>query len=234
LGFKCIVMFKIRVRHLCLRIVTKPSTPPNVSYTRTVVVHAKKNANMKRFTIILICFLIIGKLFADIAPNPIVIKGIYTIDSCKIQMTQEFVYADLYNDSARVECTFELLNFGDSTTIQVGFPEMNFQYWSIGVYNENDKANFKIFVNDRVLTENEIAVPAELDSVYNTYMYVYFIEKEYRRKTDSIYLANNVIVRENGTYKYPSTQAYQATRVGMDNLYTWRDTKPYIGSEIWN
>ncbi len=85
-----------------------------------------------------------------------------------------------------------------------------------------------------VLTENEIAVPTELDSIYNTYMYVYFIEKEYRRKTDSICAANNVIVKKNGTFKYPSTQAYQATRIAIDNLYQWRKSKPYLGSEIWN
>jgi len=181
----------------------------------------------------LIGFLLIVKVFADIAPNPIVIKGIYTIDSCKIQMTQEFVYADLYNDSAKVECTFEMQNLADSTTIQIGFPEMNFQYWSKGEYAENDKANFRIYVNDRVLTEKEIGVPAELDSVYNTYMYVYYLEKEYRRKTDSIYMANNVIVKENGTYKYQSTESYQTVRSAMDNLYEWRETKPHLGSDLW-
>ncbi len=97
-----------------------------------------KRPNMKRLTIILIWLLTIGKVNADIAPNPIVIKSIYTVDSCKIQMTKEYVYADLYNDSAIVVCTFELLNLGNSTTIQIGFPEMNFQYWSIGEYAEND------------------------------------------------------------------------------------------------
>lgn len=188
---------------------------------------------MKRLTIILIGFLLFGKVYADIAPNPIVIKGIYTVDSCKIQMTQEYVYADLYNDSAIVECTFELQNLADSTTIQVGFPEMNFQYWSMGEYAENDKTNFRIYVNNRVLTEKEIGVPAELDSVYNTYMYVYYIEKEYRRKTDSIYKANNVIVKENGTYKYQTTESYQTVRAAMDNLYEWRETKPHLGSELW-
>jgi hypothetical protein len=193
----------------------------------------QKDPNMKRFTILLIGFLIIGKVYADIAPNPIVIKGIYTIDSCTIQMTQEYVYADLYNDSAKVECTFELLNLGDRSTIQIGFPEMNFQYWSVGDYDENDKANFKIYINDRVLTEKEIGVPAEMDSVYNTYMDVYYIEKEYRQKTDSIYKANNVIVKENGTYKYQSTQSYQITRAAMDNLHKWRKTKPDFGSDLW-
>ncbi|NMC58291.1 MAG: hypothetical protein GYA51_02685 [Candidatus Methanofastidiosa archaeon] len=188
---------------------------------------------MKRLTIILVGILIIGKVYADIAPNPIVIKGIYTIDSCKIQMTQEYVYADLYNDSAIVECTFELLNLGDSTTIQIGFPEMNFQYWSMGGYAENDKANFKIHVNGRVLTAKEIVVPAAFDSIYNTFMYVYYIEKEYRRKTDSIYIANNVIIKKNGTYKYQSTESYQIVRAAMDDLYKWRQTKPHLGSDLW-
>lgn len=193
----------------------------------------QKEPNMKRLTIILIGFLIIGKAYADIAPNPIVVKGIYTIDSCKIQMTQEYVYADLYNDSAIVECTFEMQNLADSTTIQIGFPEMNFQYWSMGDYAENDKANFRIYVDGRVLTEKEIGVPTELDSVYNTYMYVYYIEKEYRRKMDSIYMANNVIVKENGTEKYQTTESYQALRVAMDDLYDWRETKPHLGSDLW-
>lgn len=192
-----------------------------------------KRPNMKQLTIILIWLLTIGKVNADIAPNPIVIKNIYTVDSCKIQMTKEYVYADLYNDSAIVVRTFELLNLGNSTTIQVGFPEMNFQYWSIGEYAENDKAHFKIYVNDRVLTENEIGVPAELDSVYNTYMYIYYIEKEYHRKTDSIYKANNVIIKENGTYKYQSAESYQIVRAAVDDLYKWRETKPYLGSDLW-
>ncbi|HPH58022.1 MAG TPA: hypothetical protein PLC41_08340, partial [Bacteroidales bacterium] len=51
----------------------------------------KKDLKMKRLTIILTCLLIIGKVNADIAPNPIVIKSIYSVDSCKIQMTQEYV-----------------------------------------------------------------------------------------------------------------------------------------------
>lgn len=39
---------------------------------------------MKRFYLILTSFLLFGRVNADIAPNPIVIKGIYTNDSCKI------------------------------------------------------------------------------------------------------------------------------------------------------
>ena len=83
------------------------------------------------------------------------------------------------------------------------------------------------------MTEKQIGVPAELDSIYNTYMYVYYIEKEYRRKTDSIYKANNIILKENGTYKYKSTESYQIVRAAMDDLYKWRETKPYLGSDLW-
>lgn len=188
---------------------------------------------MKRITIILFAFLVSRQVFSDIAPNPIIIKGIYTIDNCRIQMVSEYVSADLYNDSAKIECTFELLNSGDSATIQIGFPEMNFQYWSIGQYNENDETAFRISVNDRILTENEIGVPKELENVYNTYKYIYFIEKEYDRKTDSIYKANNVIIKANGTAKYTSNQLYQETKKALDELNEWRDTKPQFGSDLW-
>jgi hypothetical protein len=189
---------------------------------------------MRRFTILFIYFLLIGKVHADIAPSPIIIKGIYTIDSCKIQMTQEYVYADLYNDSAKVVCTFELLNFGESQTIQVGFPVMNFQYWSYGQYNENDKNNFRIYVDNMMLTENDIGVPAELQSIYNTYMHIYQVEKEYNRKLDSIYTANNFVVKKNGTIHYPSSEAYRAMMAALDDLSKWRDSKPQLDSELWN
>ncbi len=190
---------------------------------------------MRRLPIILIGCLMIGKAHADIAPNPIVVKGIYTADSCEIQMTREYVYADLYNDSAIVTCTFELLNLGDSITIQVGFPEMNFHYWSsFGHYGENDKANFRIQVDDRMLTEKEIGVPAELDSIYNAYMYIYHIEKEYKRKIDSIYKSNNVTVDKNGNDKYPSAESYRTVSAAMNDLFKWRETKPNFDSELWD
>ncbi len=44
---------------------------------------------MRRLPIILIGCLMIGKAYAYIAPNPIVVKGIYTVDSCEIQMTRK-------------------------------------------------------------------------------------------------------------------------------------------------
>ena len=94
-------------------------------------------------TILLTTFFSLNSASADIAPNPIVVKSVFTADSCKIRMISEIVFANLYRDSAKVECTFELLNYGDSITIEIGFPEMNFQYWSMGEYSENDKKKFE-------------------------------------------------------------------------------------------
>ena len=111
--------------------------------------------------------------FADIAPNPIIAKGIYTVDSCKIQLVSETVSVELYHDSSKVECDFELLNNGDSVTIEIGFPEMNFYYLSLfEPYSENDKSIFQIQVNDKILTDKQIKVPEELDSIYKAYMYI--------------------------------------------------------------
>lgn len=187
---------------------------------------------MKRLIVLLIGLLMVGVLYADVALNPVVVKGIYTIDSCKIQMKREYVYADLSDDSAKVECTFELLNLGDSTTIQIGFPEMNFQYWSIGDYSDNDKVNFNIYVDKRLLTENEIVVPAELDTVYRKYIHLFNIEKEYQRRIDSIYTANRVTIRKDGSYKYPSTFVYQSTIAALDDLYEWRESEVFFGSDL--
>lgn len=192
----------------------------------------KLDMNIKRITVLSVLLSVIGAVYADVGPNPIVVKGIYTIDSCKIQMKRETVYADIYNDSAKVECTFELVNLGNSTTIQIGFPEMNFQYWSIGDYSENDKTNFNIYVDKTLLTENEIVVPAELDSVYRAYMHIFEIEKEYKRKMDSIYTANRVTKKNDGTYKYPSTYLYQSTIAALDELYEWRENKARFDSGL--
>jgi len=87
---------------------------------------------MKKIVITLLTTIYLcNTAFADIAPNPIVVKSVFTTDSCKIRMLSEIVIANLYRDSAKVECVFELVNYGGSITIEIGFPEMNFQYWSI-------------------------------------------------------------------------------------------------------
>jgi len=54
-------------------------------------------------------------------------------------------------------------------------------------------------------------------------MYIYYIEKEYQRKMDSIYSANNVTIEENVFFEYSSNSSYQATRAALEDLFKWRE-----------
>lgn len=188
---------------------------------------------MKKKLFAIICLLIFKNfLFADIAPSPIIVKGIFTNTECKVQLKSEVVNVEMYNDSAQIECIFNLINHGDSVTLDVGFPEMNFQYWGMGDYSEDDKKKFQILVDGTCLSEDYIRVPEELDSIYRIYMLVYEIEKEYDRKTDSIYIANRVVFKSNGTYEYSSNASYNLTLKALNELSEWRKQKPYIDSSL--
>lgn len=188
---------------------------------------------MKKYFLGFIFSILFSNIFADIAPSPIEIKGIFSRSNCKIRMKSEIVRADLFNDSAKVDCEFEMVNYGDSITIEIGFPEMNFQYWSSGEYDINDKKNFKICVDGSILMENQIGVPAEMTSIYNSYMKVYSIDKTYKQKTDSIYKANNITVQKNGSYTYKYEVDYKNAMLSLDSLYKWRDSQPHIDSNLW-
>ena len=167
--------------------------------------------------------------YEDVAPNPINAKGIYTTDSCEIQMVSEFVYADLYLDSAKVVCTFNLLNFGSEIDIQIGFPEMNFQYWTISKYSKNDKKNFKIYVDGHMLTESDIQVPPEMENIYKRYQSVDFYDSLFRKKQDSIYDAIKISLDNEGNiinsedFKKP-----------LQQLNAWRESKPQLFPKLWN
>ena len=100
----------------------------------------------------------------DIAPNPMEAKGIYPSKPCIIRMESEIVKADLFSNYATIDCTFKMVNYGKDTSIEVGFPVMDFQYWTISGYTESDKKNFKISVDDKILNEQEIKVSIEIDS----------------------------------------------------------------------
>jgi hypothetical protein len=189
---------------------------------------------MKQASILFALFLFSGQIYADIAPLPIVVKGIYTVNNCRIEMTSEYVEADLYNDSATVVCTFNLLNRGDSTTIEVGFPEMNFQYFSsMGHYDFDDRTHFNICVDGKSLNEEDIKVPEEMDSIYKKSMFVYSADKEERLLTDSIYKANGIVITSNGTVKYPSSRARKEARKAIDKLLRDREARLDADTELW-
>lgn len=154
---------------------------------------------MKRTITILAGCLLTGFItWADIAPNPIKGNAIYTADSCKIRMVSETVIGDLYNDSSIVECNFEMLNYGDSITIEIGFPVMNFQYWSSGEYEIDDKNYFKVYVDNVILTKTQIEVPHEMKDIYNEYLAVFNKRKIYEFQYDSICKANQIKFNKKG------------------------------------
>lgn len=109
-------------------------------------------------------------LFADIAPNPIKAKSISPKHQTSIRMESEKVIIDLYNDSSVVKCLFNMKNLGKKEKIQIGFPEMGFQY-----YLQNSKLietmGFKV-------KENGMAVNFDFSGSLGN-------EEIYRRKVES-------------------------------------------------
>lgn len=187
---------------------------------------------MKYKILVLVSFILFSFTNIDISPNPIEAKGIYPAKLCKIRMESEIVKAELHTDYATIDCTFEMMNYGEEISLEVGFPVMDFHYWQISGYRESDKSNFKIIVDNKVLTEQEIKVPMEMDSIYKEYMKVYAVEKELVRKSDSVYTSYNVIQRENGTLKFP--KGCNSTEVSNKilSLYDWRSKQPTMSGDL--
>jgi hypothetical protein len=91
---------------------------------------------MRKAALILLLVSISNNGWTDIAPNPIVLKSIMTNEWCEVQMATETVDIDLYNDSSFVSCTFNMVNHGDSLTLPVGFPVMNFFHRGMYAYDK--------------------------------------------------------------------------------------------------
>lgn len=187
---------------------------------------------MKYKSLILISLFLCAFTNVDIAPNPMEAKGIYPSKPCEIRMESEIVKAELFSDYATIDCTFEMVNYGKETSIEVGFPVMDFQYWTISGYTETDKTNFQIIVDEKILNEKEIKVPTEVDSLYNAYMKVYTIEKELKRKSDSVYKSYNVIQNKNGTLKFPKGCNWKEVHNQIVLLYDWRSTQPTMSGDL--
>lgn len=121
---------------------------------------------MKYFKIAIVIFIVYLCFSFDISPNPIEAKGIITRDSCKVRMASEYVYADIYKDSSIVSIDFFMENLGDSISLEVGFPEMNFQYYGFkkDYFNIKNREKFVIIVDDLKLGYDEMYFPSEFDS----------------------------------------------------------------------
>ncbi len=121
---------------------------------------------MKYFKIAIVIFIVYLCLSFDISPNPIEAKGIITRDSCNVRMVSEYVYADIYKDSSIVSIDFFMENLGDSISLEVGFPEMNFQYYRKGneVFDIENRKKYEIIIDNEKLGFENIHFPEEFDS----------------------------------------------------------------------
>jgi hypothetical protein len=168
----------------------------------------------------------------DIAPNPISANGILTKSDAKIRMESENVQVELYKEYSIVECTFEMVNYGEKTDLEIGFPVMDFHHWSLDPYAQDDKSKFKIEVDDFQLKDSDIQVPKELDSVYKVFKKKWIMSNEYDRKMDSLYKSNNIEKRKNGTLIYPKETDYEEVNKARDSLYNIYSSSFIISGDL--
>ena len=82
---------------------------------------------MRKILFIAICCIFNFYAHADIIPNPSLAYNVTTPkQKHKVRMEAEKVVVNMYRDSAVVECEFLMKNYGESVTMEVGFPDMNF------------------------------------------------------------------------------------------------------------
>ena len=185
---------------------------------------------MKRTTIIILLLFLTNNGWTDIAPNPIILKSIMTNRPCEVQMVSETVDINLYSDSSFVSCTFNMMNHGDSLTLAVGFPVMNFFHWSISPYDKQDKDKFEIYVDNLKLNQADIQVPQEMKGTYDKYMRVIHVEEEYKRKLDSVNTHFGVI--EERKWTKITTGSFSEFEQAQNNVSKWREKQPYLDSDL--
>jgi len=171
--------------------------------------------------------------YADIAPSPIRVQGIYTNNECKIKMVSELVNIQLFRDSSAVFCTFQLQNMSDSISLEIGFPVMNFFYWSTSQYTLKDKERFNIYVNNRLYSKDQIQVPLPMKNIFSQYMNASQVEKEYLIKLDSINNRYGTMTKRRGIV-YPNSENAKAAFEAQKKLWEWKDSKSSINSNLWH
>jgi len=123
-----------------------------------------------------------------------------------------------------------MMNHGDSLTLAVGFPVMNFFHWSISPYDKQDKDKFEIYVDNLKLNQADIQVPQEMKGTYDKYMKVIHVEEEYKRKLDSVNTHFGVIEKRKWTKI--TKGSFSAFERAQNNLSKWREKQPYLDSDL--
>lgn len=99
-------------------------------------------------------------VIGDIAPNPVSAPNLRPLQETSVRMVSEVVTVDLYKEGSTVEVLFEMKNLGETETVEVGFPIMDYYFgWKnslfIGQHSEGDR--FKVWVDN---------IPAEDITIY--------------------------------------------------------------------
>ncbi|HZY36778.1 MAG TPA: hypothetical protein VFE53_09030 [Mucilaginibacter sp.] len=114
-------------------------------------------------------------LFADIAPDPTIAKGIIPTHPVNIQMVSEIVNAKLTLDSSYVTCTFYMHNLGKQSDLEVGFPVMNYYMWANDQVSPIDQNKFEVMINGKAINKKDTYIPDSLKKMlteknqYNKY-----------------------------------------------------------------
>jgi hypothetical protein len=140
----------------------------------------------------LIFITILSYLHSDVAPNPIFVNGIINSDSTKIQMLSEVVIADVFKDSAHVDCKFLLKNHSEKTKISCGFPVMSFYYFNEFLLFKDWKPedeNFEVWINGERTTNFQQFIPDSIQKQIERQNYVDSLFMSFRQITiDSLIL----------------------------------------------
>lgn len=114
---------------------------------------------MKRTGVFLLFLTGALSLFADIVPNPIELKSIMPNAETKVQMVSQKVTAKVYSDSSQVECIYLLKNWGQESTVEVGFPLMLFSYWGADAYKDNINQFLEVYIGSNKVENKNLYVP---------------------------------------------------------------------------
>lgn len=173
---------------------------------------------------ICLCFFLFStsSVIGDIAPNPVSAPNLRPLSPTSVRMVSEVVTVDLYKDSATVEVLFEMKNLGETETVEIGFPIMDFYFgWKtslfVGQKSEGDR--FKVWIDEK---------PVEDIKIYGfNFQEISLQEKSIAQKKQDILREDNFLVAQQ--VLETDKQFAPASIVGHFNVMPW-----YIWNTIFH
>jgi len=198
-----------------------------------------RHLNMRIFFfLMLLSLFFFPTVNADVAPVKRVTQGICSsIKDSYIRMDSEKVFIDLTTlPEPTVSCTFELVNLGDSVTIDIGFPEMHFQvdeddsYFEVRELYRRNLNYFYITVNEKKISSESICFSNDLNKFFS-------MREEEKQIADSIRYIQDLIRidKDNGDLKRISTAMANEFSVKSDNSLSYLRTtsEGYLPWYVW-